>query len=52
MRIAQLPEVSKRIKESSSVLVGGTGKDFADAIRRETPVWASIIKENNIRLGN
>jgi tripartite-type tricarboxylate transporter receptor subunit TctC len=52
MRIAQLPGVSKRIKESSSVLVGGTGTDFADAIRRETPVWASIIKENNIRLGN
>ena len=51
MRIAQLPDVSKRIKESSSV-VGGTGKDFADFIRRETSVWASIIKENNIRLGN
>ena len=52
MRIAHQPDVSKRIKESSSVLVGGTGKDFADAIRRETPVWASIIKENNITLGN
>jgi tripartite-type tricarboxylate transporter receptor subunit TctC len=52
MRIAQLPDVGKRIKESSSVLVGGTGKDFADAITRETPVWASIIKENNITLGN
>ena len=51
MRIAQLPDVSTRIKESSSV-VGGTGKDFADFIRRETPVWAAIIKENNIRLGN
>ena len=46
-RIARLPDVSKRIEESSSVLVGGTGKDFADAIARETPVWASIIKENN-----
>jgi tripartite-type tricarboxylate transporter receptor subunit TctC len=52
MRIAHQPDVSKHIKESSSVLVGGTGKDFADAIRRETPVWASIIKENNITLGN
>jgi tripartite-type tricarboxylate transporter receptor subunit TctC len=51
MRIARLPDVSKHIKESSSV-VGSTGKDFADFIRRETPVWASIIKENNIRLGN
>jgi tripartite-type tricarboxylate transporter receptor subunit TctC len=52
MRIARLPDVSKRIKESSSVLVGGTGTDFAEAITRETPVWASIIKENNITLGN
>jgi tripartite-type tricarboxylate transporter receptor subunit TctC len=52
MKIAHQPDVSKLIKESSSVLVGGTGKDFADAIARETPVWASIIKENNIRLGN
>jgi tripartite-type tricarboxylate transporter receptor subunit TctC len=52
MRIAQPPDVSKRIQESSSVVVGGTGKDFADAIKRETPVWASIIKENNITLGN
>jgi tripartite-type tricarboxylate transporter receptor subunit TctC len=52
VRIAHLADVSKRIKESSSVLVGGTSQDFADAIRRETPVWASIIKENNIKLGN
>jgi tripartite-type tricarboxylate transporter receptor subunit TctC len=52
MRAARLPDVSKRVKESASVLVGGTGKDFADAIARETPVWAAIIKENNITLGN
>jgi tripartite-type tricarboxylate transporter receptor subunit TctC len=52
MRIAQQPDLGKRIKESSSVLVGGTGKDFAAAIARETPVWASIIKTNNITLGN
>jgi tripartite-type tricarboxylate transporter receptor subunit TctC len=52
MRIARLPDVSKRVNESSSVLVGGTGEDFAAAITRETPVWALIIKENNIRLGN
>ena len=52
MRIAHLPDVSKRVNESSSVLVGGTGEDFAAAISRETPVWTLIIKENNIRLGN
>ena len=52
MRIAHLPDVSKYIKKSSLVTVGGTGQDFADAIARETPVWTSIIKENNIKLGN
>jgi tripartite-type tricarboxylate transporter receptor subunit TctC len=52
MRIAHQPDVSKRVRESSSVLVGGTSQDFAEAIRRETPVWASIIKENSIKLGN
>jgi tripartite-type tricarboxylate transporter receptor subunit TctC len=52
MRIAHLPDVNKYIKESSLVPVGGTGKEFADAFARETPVWASIIKENNIKLGN
>jgi tripartite-type tricarboxylate transporter receptor subunit TctC len=52
VRIARLPDVSKRINESSSTLVGGTGEDFAAAITREIPVWAAIIAENNIRLGN
>jgi tripartite-type tricarboxylate transporter receptor subunit TctC len=52
MRIAHHPDVRKRIKESSAALMGGTGEDFADVIRRETPVWASIIKENKITLGN
>jgi tripartite-type tricarboxylate transporter receptor subunit TctC len=51
MRIARLPDVSKRIEATSSV-VGGTGKEFEDFIRRETPIWASIIKENSIRFGN
>jgi hypothetical protein len=36
MRIARLPDVSKRINTSSSTLVGGTGEDFAAAITRET----------------
>ncbi len=52
IRIAQLPDVSEHIKEGSLVLVGGTSKDFAGAIKRETPVWTSIIKENNIRPAN
>jgi tripartite-type tricarboxylate transporter receptor subunit TctC len=52
MKIAHEPDVSNRIKGSSSVPVGNAGKDFGDAIARETAVWASIIKANNITLGN
>jgi hypothetical protein len=51
MRTAQLPAVSQRIKESASVM-GSTSKDFANFITRQTPVWAAIIKTNNIRLDN
>jgi tripartite-type tricarboxylate transporter receptor subunit TctC len=51
MRIAQLPDVSRRIKESASVM-GSTSKDFADFITRQTPIWAAIIKKNNIKLDN
>jgi tripartite-type tricarboxylate transporter receptor subunit TctC len=52
MKAARLPDVVKRIEESSSVLVGGTGKDFAAAMARETPVWEAIIRQNNITSGN
>ena len=50
MRIARLPDVSKRIEESSSTAVGSSAEKFASFIARETPVWAGIIKANNIRL--
>jgi hypothetical protein len=33
-------------------VAGSTSQDFADAIARETPIWASIIEKNNIKLGN
>jgi len=49
MRIARLPDVSTRIKESSSTMVGSSADEFASFIARETPVWAEIIKANNIR---
>jgi hypothetical protein len=50
MRIAQLPAMSQRTKESASVMVS-TSKDFAD-FTRQTPVWAAIIKKNDIKLDN
>ena len=50
MRIARLPDVSKRIADSSSTMVGSTAHELAEVMRRETPVWAEIIKANNVRL--
>ena len=52
MKAAKLPDVAKRVRDSASVLVGGSGKDFADFIARETPVWEAIIKKNNIKGDN
>jgi hypothetical protein len=48
--IDDLPDLKP--EQPSRVRVGGTRKDFADAITRETPVRASIIKKNNITLSN
>jgi len=50
--IARMPDVVKRIQEGSSVLAGGTSKEFADFIVRETPAWDAIIKKNNISVNN
>ena len=52
MRIARLPDVMKRVDESSSVLTGGTGREFSDFIARETPLWEVIIKKNGISIDN
>jgi tripartite-type tricarboxylate transporter receptor subunit TctC len=52
MRIAHLPDIRRHVEESSSVLVGGTAEEFADAIARETRAWGAIIRANNITPDN
>jgi tripartite-type tricarboxylate transporter receptor subunit TctC len=52
IKIAHLPDVTKRIQDTSSVVVGDTGEDFADFIRRETPLWEAIIKKNSLTVDN
>ena len=52
MRIARLPDVMKRVQETSSVLAGGTAAEFGDFIARETPLWEAIIKQNGITINN
>ena len=52
MKAARSPDVGRRIQDSASVLVGGSGKDFAEFIARETPLWEAIIRNNNIKGDN
>jgi tripartite-type tricarboxylate transporter receptor subunit TctC len=52
INIAKLPDMVKRISDTSSVLAGGTGKEFADFITRETPAWEAIIKKNKLSINN
>jgi tripartite-type tricarboxylate transporter receptor subunit TctC len=52
MKAARLPDVTKRVQDSSSILVGGAGADFGAFIARETPSWETIIKKNNLSVGN
>jgi tripartite-type tricarboxylate transporter receptor subunit TctC len=52
MKAARLPDVAKRVQDTSSVLVGGPGADFAAFIARETPGWEAIIRKNKISVSN
>ncbi|MDP2411552.1 MAG: tripartite tricarboxylate transporter substrate binding protein [Pseudolabrys sp.] len=51
-KAARLPDIAKRVADSSSIIVGGSGAEFATFIERETPTWETIIKKNNISAGN
>ena len=46
------PEVRKRFDELGLEPVGNTPAEFAAVIKKETPEWAKVIKEADIRLGN
>lgn len=52
MAIARQPEIEKRIKSYAATRIGGTSAEFAAYIAHEQPVWANVIKVNNIRLGD
>jgi tripartite-type tricarboxylate transporter receptor subunit TctC len=52
INIAKLPDVVKRIQDTSCVLAGGTGQQFAEFIARETPLWQTIIEKNRISVNN
>lgn len=47
-----LPEVRKKFDELGLEPVGNTPAEFAAVIRKETPEWATVIRNAGIKLGN
>jgi tripartite-type tricarboxylate transporter receptor subunit TctC len=47
-----LPEVRKKFDELGLDPVGNTPAEFAAVIKKETPEWAKVIKDADIKLGN
>jgi tripartite-type tricarboxylate transporter receptor subunit TctC len=47
-----LPEVRKKFDELGLESVGNTPAEFAAVIKKETPAWAKVIKDADIKLGN
>jgi tripartite-type tricarboxylate transporter receptor subunit TctC len=52
VKVMAMPEVRKRFDELGLESVGNTPAEFAAVIRKETPEWAKVIKDADIKLGN
>jgi tripartite-type tricarboxylate transporter receptor subunit TctC len=52
VKVMALPEVRKKFEELGIEAVGNTPGEFAAVIKKETPEWAKVIKEADIKLGN
>jgi tripartite-type tricarboxylate transporter receptor subunit TctC len=52
VKVMALPEVRKKFEELGIEAVGNTPAEFAAVIKKETPEWAKVIKEADIKLGN
>ena len=52
VKVMALPEVRKKFDELGLESVGNTPAEFAAVIKKETPAWAKVIKDADIKLGN
>ena len=49
-RIAQMPDVQKRIYDMGFIPVGNSGAEFAKDLGAEIEKWRAVVKANNIKL--
>ena len=52
VKVMALLEVRKKFDELGLESVGNTPAEFAAVIKKETPAWAKVIKDADIKLGN
>jgi tripartite-type tricarboxylate transporter receptor subunit TctC len=52
VKVMAMPEVRKKFDELGLESVGNTPAEFAAVIKKETPAWAKVIKDADIKLGN
>jgi tripartite-type tricarboxylate transporter receptor subunit TctC len=52
VKVMALPDVRKKFDELGLESVGNTPAEFAAVIKKETPEWAKVIKDADIKLGN
>jgi tripartite-type tricarboxylate transporter receptor subunit TctC len=52
VKVMTMPEVRKKFDELGLESVGNTPAEFAAVIKKETPEWAKVIKDADIKLGN
>ncbi|MGB9365181.1 MAG: tripartite tricarboxylate transporter substrate binding protein [Xanthobacteraceae bacterium] len=47
--VLAMPDVRKRFEDNGLDVIGSTGAEFAEVIRKEIPYWAKVIKEAGIK---
>jgi len=52
VKVMAMPAVRKQFDELGLESVGNTPAEFAAVIKKETPEWAKVIKDADIKLGN
>jgi tripartite-type tricarboxylate transporter receptor subunit TctC len=48
--ILKMPEVAEKIASQGGEIIGGSSRDFADFLPKDSAAWARLIKEANVRL--
>jgi tripartite-type tricarboxylate transporter receptor subunit TctC len=49
LAVLALPDVKKKLGELGLDIIAGGPAEFAEAIRTETPAWATLIKSAGIK---